>query len=67
MTTELEHQGDGSAGGQQSTLERFLQAVEKKTDNHIHHRLLKVCRQDNPSGALEAELRTIVLELINEA
>ena len=66
MTTELEHQGDESAGGPQSTLEQFLQAVEKKTDNQIHHRLLKVCRQANPSDALEAELRTIVSELINE-
>lgn len=66
MTTELERQDDGGAGEPQSTLERFLQAVEKKTDNQNYHRLLKVCRQANPSGALEAELRTIVSELINE-
>lgn len=71
MTTKVpnnhEHQAGGKIGAAQSTLEQFLQAVEKRTSNPVHHRLLKACRQANPSGALEAELRTIVSEIINEA
>lgn len=67
MATENENNESGSTGSSQSTLEQFLQAVEKKTDNPIHYRLLKACRQVSPSAALEAELRTIVSEIVNEA
>jgi hypothetical protein len=68
MTPENEHQGDENTGVPPlSTLEQFLQAIEKKTGNPVHHQLLKVCRQANPSDALEAELRKIVSEIINEA
>ncbi|MBI4226853.1 MAG: hypothetical protein HY600_01100 [Candidatus Omnitrophica bacterium] len=51
----------------QSTLEKFLQAVERKTTNPAHRRLLKACRQANPADALETELRKIIAEIINEA
>jgi hypothetical protein len=67
MTTDDENQCDWNTGDLESALEQFLQAVEKRTSNPIHHRLLKACRQPNPSGALEAELQTIVSEIINEA
>lgn len=50
-----------------SAVERFLQAVEKRTTDPVHHRLLKKCRQDDPSEALETELRTILSEIVNEA
>ncbi len=66
MTIDDEDQCDRKTGETKSVLEQFIRAVEKRTSNPIHHRLLKVCRQANPSGALEAELRTIVSEIINE-
>lgn len=62
-----EHKGDVNPGPPQSTLEKFLRAVEQKTSSQIHHRLLKACRQTNPAEALETALRTIVTEIIDEA
>jgi len=67
MTTNHEQQGDGNTDTPKSTLEQFLQAVEKRTNNPVHHRLLNACRQANPLVALEAELRKIASEIINEA
>ena len=53
MTTDHEDQCDLSTGGPESALEQFLQAVEKKTSNPVHRRLLKACRQADPSDAVE--------------
>ena len=66
MTTDHEDQCDLNTVAPESALEQFLQAVEKKTSNPVHHRLLKACRQADPPGALEEELRTIVAEIISE-
>lgn len=67
VPTNHEHKSDVNPSPPQSTLEKFLRAVEQKTSSPIHHRLLKVCRQTNPAEALETELRTIVTEIIDEA
>ena len=57
--------GEGVA--QESTLEKFLQSIEKKAVNPVHQRLLEACRQANQRTALETELRAIVAEILNEA
>lgn len=67
MTTDNEQQDGGNKDAPKSTLELFIQAVEKKTDDPVHHRLLNACRQTNQPGALEAELQAIVSEIISEA
>lgn len=67
MTTNNQDQPDRTTAVSESTLEQFLQAVERKTNSHVHHRLLQACRQANPSGALDNELQAIVSEIINEA
>jgi hypothetical protein len=66
MTTDHEDQCDLNTGAPESALEQFRQAVEKKTSNPVHRRLLKACRQADPSGALEEELRTIISEITSE-
>lgn len=50
----------------ETTLEKFLRAVEGKTKDPVHLRLLKVCREANPSGGLEAELRAVAAEILDE-
>jgi len=51
---------------QESTLEKFLRSIEARTTKVIHHRLLKACRERDPSRAMESEFRAIVNEIINE-
>lgn len=51
---------------EESTLERFLAAVADKTNDPVHLRLLRACRAALPGPALEAELQTIVKEILNE-
>lgn len=46
-------------------LEQFLNAVERKTTDPIHLRLLKACRQGDPASAMESELRDIFAEITN--
>ena len=65
MTNEKHIKED--AGFNALPLEQFLSAVEKKTINPVHIRLLNVARQPNPSGVLEAELRTIFMEILNDS
>jgi hypothetical protein len=67
MTTDHRQRDDANAGAPRSAVDRFLQAVETKTNNPVHTRLLQVCRQANPADALEAELRAIVSEIVDEA
>ena len=50
----------------QTALEQFLQAVEGKTDDPIHKRLLKASRGENPTESLEKELGKIISEIIDE-
>jgi hypothetical protein len=66
MTTDNENQDENKTDAPKSTLELFLRAVEKKTNDPVHHRLLNACRQTNQPGALEAELQTIVSEILSE-
>ena len=57
MTSDSEQEGGGNTGSAESAVEQFLRAVEDKTTNPVHHRLLKVCRQANPSPRTRAPLR----------
>jgi hypothetical protein len=66
MPTDSEQEAGGNTGSAESAVEQFLRAVEGKTNDPAHHRLLKACRQANPSTALEAELRAILTEISNE-
>lgn len=67
MPTDNEQPDAANTGAPKSTLELFIQAVEKKTSDPVHHRLLNACRETNQPAALEAELRAIVSEIISEA
>lgn len=49
-----------------SQLEVFLQAVEQKTNDKIHRRLLRACRIADPSTELEDELSKIISEILHE-
>ena len=49
-----------------SKKEEFLNAVEKKLTNDVHRRLLKAFRGNHPTESAEAELRKIILEIVNE-
>jgi len=51
---------------QQSRLEKFLVAVESRTTNAVHRRLIAACRSSEPAVALEAELSRIVAEILDE-
>jgi hypothetical protein len=66
MTTDNENRDENKTDAPKSTLELFLRAVETKTNDPVHHRLLNACRQTNQPGALEAELQTIVSEILSE-
>lgn len=66
MTTASEQGGGGNTGSAESAVEQFLRAVEAKTTDSVHQRLLKACRKANPSSALEAELRAILSGISNE-
>lgn len=47
-------------------VEEFLSAIEKKTPDPVHHRLLRACRQGDPAVALESELGKIISEIVDE-
>jgi hypothetical protein len=48
-------------------VEDFLVAVEAKTVNVIHRRLLRACRATDPGSSMETELGKIVDEILHEA
>lgn len=47
-------------------LDAFFKAVEQRTSDPIHLRLLAAARRKDPSGSLERELDRILQELTNE-
>lgn len=50
-----------------SAIERFFQAVESRTDDAMHRRLVRAAKKKDPAGALEAELGRVVQEILDEA
>ena len=50
-----------------SAAETFLLAVESRTDNASHQRLLRACRSETPTEAMEEEVTRIVEEILDEA
>lgn len=48
-------------------VEGFLVAVEAKTTDSVHRRLLRACREPDPASAMETELGKIVNEILHEA
>jgi hypothetical protein len=49
------------------SLEAFFQAVEGKTTNPFHLRLLRSSRESKASGTVDAELTKIISEIVDEA
>jgi hypothetical protein len=49
-----------------SRVEEFLRAVEGKTTDAFHRRLLRACRELIAGPAMEAELGKIVTEILRE-
>jgi hypothetical protein len=49
-----------------SKREEFLRAVERKTENKVHHRLLEACEKSDASKEIEAELTKIISEIFYE-
>jgi hypothetical protein len=47
-------------------IEEFLSAVESKTKDAVHLRLLQACRSAEPATALDAELNKMIDEIFNE-
>lgn len=47
-------------------LEEFIRAVEAKTTNTIHLRILGACRSENPKASMEAELTSIIEDILHE-
>lgn len=62
--SEIENAQDKSLT--RSKKEGFLQAVEQKTTNEIHKRLLSACRGKDASKEIEGELNKIVTEILHE-
>ncbi len=49
-----------------SQVEKFLDAVGRKTEDTIHHRILRACRQGNPATCVEEELKKVIEEILHE-
>ncbi len=47
-------------------VEEFLQSVEKKTDDEVHRRILRACRQGDPTTCVEEELEKVIKEILHE-
>ncbi len=47
-------------------VEDFLDAVEKKTEDKIHHRILNACRLGDPTTCVEEELKKVIEEILYE-
>jgi hypothetical protein len=52
---------------ERTAVDKFFEAVESRTEDPIHRRLLKAARKEEPGPALERELHRIIEELLNEA
>jgi hypothetical protein len=49
-----------------SRVEEFLDAVGKKTDDPVHHRILHACKLGNPTTCVEDELKKVIEEILHE-
>lgn len=49
-----------------SRVEEFLDAVGRKTDNEIHKRILRACREGDPTTCVEEELKKVIKEILHE-
>ena len=63
----IKHDKSGHGGDVPPRAEEFLKAVESKTTDEIHRRLLRVCRNGDPTASMEAELKRIIKEFLHEA
>jgi|ERR1017187_1199913 hypothetical protein len=63
----MNDQLDTTNGGTVSTrVEEFLKAVEDKTANFAHRRILKACRNTPPAVSMDEELKRVIDEVLNE-
>lgn len=58
--------GNASPEAVTSTLDAFFKALEERTKDAVHLRLLQAARKPDPEGALEKELARIVKEIVDE-
>jgi hypothetical protein len=49
-----------------SRVQEFLDAVGKKTDNKVHHRILSACKKGDPATCVEEELKKVIVEILHE-
>ncbi len=71
LTTNLEGEGGNDTmlvevPSSVSETETFLLAIEAKTSDEIHKRLLKAARATDPLKNLETELKDIATEILYE-
>lgn len=64
--SEDKNEGQNKAQEISSRTEAFLLAVESKTGDDIHRRILRACRSQDPMESMEAELKKIIEELLHE-
>jgi len=63
----MNDQLDTTSGDAVSTrVEEFLKAVEDKTTNAAHRRILKACRNAPPAFSMDEELKSLIDEVLNE-
>jgi hypothetical protein len=61
-----QNSGPHGQPSQPSALGTFFRAVEKRTSDPTHLRLLNAAREADPAAALEKELDKIMEELLHE-
>ena len=49
-----------------SANEAFLRSVERRVTDPVHLRLLRACRDPNPTMAMERELGQALLDILHE-
>lgn len=57
---------NGQKQGVTARVAEFLDAVKKKTDDKIHHRILHACRRGDPTTCVEKELTKVIEEILHE-
>jgi hypothetical protein len=67
MTTTNKQKPDNESQDVVPRVEEFLRAVESKTNNEVHRRILRACRGTDPTTSMEAELKRVIEEIFHEA
>ena len=63
MTDDVKNSADNKA---LSRIDEFINAIESKTADKTHRRLINACRKSDPATAVETELKLIIEEIFRE-